>query len=257
MPVKYLIAFLCTGLSLGVFAQENLKKMPSLLPDTSGMSLVSKLADSIYDYIGLQAYQLDRQVFRTGYKGYIYLKELHLLKRTDVLTIIDYSKASHVKRLYVINLASGGLQHYTYVSHGVNSGSVYANSFSNVKNSYKSCLGFLLTAETYTGSAGYSLKLDGVEKDINHSARERAIVIHGSDYVTDERIAERGMPANSLGCPAIPWYDHKILIEHIKGGSCVFIYHPDSYYALSSPVLNQKLTQKGMMPAHLGNGNIQ
>ena len=68
------------------------------------------------------------------------------------------------------------------VAHGKNSGGVYATSFSNEYGSYKSSLGFYLTASTYQGKNGYSLILDGLEKGINDRARERAIVVHGAAY---------------------------------------------------------------------------
>ena len=63
--------------------------------------------------------------------------------------------------------------------------------FSNEYGSYKSSLGFYLTASTYQGRNGYSLILDGLEKGINDRARERAIVVHGATYA-DPSVASRG-----------------------------------------------------------------
>ena len=48
----------------------------------------------------------------------------------------------------------------------------------------KAALGFMRTAETYNGDNGYSMRLDGMENGFNNNARPRAIVMHGSDYVS-------------------------------------------------------------------------
>jgi hypothetical protein len=47
---------------------------------------------------------------------------------------------------------------------------------------------FYATGEIYRGKHGASLKLDGSRKGINSNARERAVVIHGADYVSDSFI---------------------------------------------------------------------
>lgn len=96
----------------------------------------------------------------------------------------------------------------------------------------------MITAETYAGTSGYSLKLDGIEEGINNQVRLRNIVMHGSKFVNYERIYERGTIGNSLGCPAIPLSDHKLVIDKIKGGSCLFIYSDEPHYKRSSAILN-------------------
>jgi hypothetical protein len=128
----------------------------------------------------------------------------------------------------------------TFVSHGKNSGVEYASDFSNSQHSNKSSVGFMITAETYVGIAGYSLRLDGVEEGINHQVRIRNIVMHGSQFVNYERIYEKGTIGNSLGCPAIPMSDHKQVIDRIKGGSLLFIYSDEAHYKRSSAILNAK-----------------
>lgn len=95
--------------------------------------------------------------------------------------------------------------------------------FSNKHKSRKSSLGFFKTAETYRGKHGYSLRLDGIEKSINDNARDRAIVIHGADYVSRVFIKKYGRLGRSWGCPALPIEKTKKIIDLISGGTCLFI----------------------------------
>jgi len=198
----------------------------------------SKAVDSIYKKAALYTYGLDRKVFFDAYKGYQYLLSKGKLNNPDLLTIADYSQSAKNKRLYVIDLKQGKLLFNTFVSHGRGSGAEFASDFSNAQSSNKSSLGFMLTGETYTGTAGYSLRLDGVEDGINNQVRIRNVVMHGSRFVNYERIYERGTIGNSLGCPAIPLSDHKMVIDKIKGGSCLFIYSDVPHYKRSSAILN-------------------
>ncbi len=98
------------------------------------------------------------------------------------MTLIDFSKPSTEKRLYVLDMKNKKLLYTSVVSHGKNSGGNYATSFSNKNGSYKSSLGFYLTENTYQGRNGYSLVLNGLEKGINDQAKQRAIVMHGAAY---------------------------------------------------------------------------
>ncbi len=197
-----------------------------------------KHLDSVYNKLGLFAYGLDKSVFFQAYKGYQYLLNIGTLRNADYLTIADYSQASTNKRLYVLDMKEGRVVFNTYVSHGKNSGKEFATSFSNSNKSNKTSLGFMLTDATYKGKAGYSLLLDGLEDGINDKVRARHIVIHGSKFVNDRRIWERGNIANSLGCPAIPLEDSRRIIDLIKGGSCFFSYSSDDMYLRTSSVLN-------------------
>ena len=198
-------------------------------------------AESLHKSLRLQELGLDKDIFIKAYKGYLYLLTQGVVSNTQMLSIADFSQSSRNKRLYVINLQERKLVFHTYVSHGKNSGADMATSFSNVNNSFKSTLGFLITADTYQGSNGYSLKFQGMEAGINDLVTYRNIVVHGSRYVNEQKIAKDGQPANSLGCPAVPMAQSKPLIDAIKGGSVYFIYHPDEYYAAASPILNARM----------------
>jgi hypothetical protein len=198
----------------------------------------SKAVDSIYRKAALYTYGLDRAIFFDAFKGYEYLLSKGRLSNPGVLTIADYSQSAKNRRLYVIDMKAGKLLFNTFVSHGRGSGAEFAADFSNSQHSNKSSLGFMVTAETYVGTAGYSLKLDGVEDGINNQVRIRNVVMHGSRFVNYERIYERGTIGNSLGCPAIPLSDHRQVIDKIKGGSCLFIYSDIPHYKRSSAILN-------------------
>lgn len=181
-----------------------------------------EFTDSIYALIRLQDFGLERKVFFNAYKGYCYLQHKQLLHKTNVLTICDYSQSISSKRLYVIDLVNNTLLYNTYVSHGKNSGSEYATSFSNSESSNKSCLGFLVTADTYTGTAGYSMRLNGTEPGINDHARSRAIVLHGSWISSGSGNFHNEAIIKSQGCPAVPYGIHTKIIDAVKGGSCFF-----------------------------------
>jgi hypothetical protein len=158
-------------------------------------------------------------------------------KNDTLLSIIDFSKPSTEKRYYLIDLANKTLLYNTYTSHGVNTGEDLAMSFSNKEGSRKSSLGFYLTAETYEGKHGTSLKLDGLERGFNHRARRRYIVIHSADYVTDSFIKENGRLGRSWGCPALPPDVTQDIIQKIKNGSVLFIYGDDDDYLSNSKLL--------------------
>jgi hypothetical protein len=128
------------------------------------------------------------------------------------------------------------LLYRTYVAHGRETGLTYAREFSNIPNSYQSSLGFYRTAETYHGKHGYSLRLDGLESQINDLARQRAIVMHAADYARKSFVQEYGRLGRSLGCPALPPELSQDIISRIKDGSCVFVYADDSEYLTSSHV---------------------
>jgi hypothetical protein len=214
------------------------KNLPSLLGNSINAPALRRVSDSIYNLIGLSSYGLQSDVFFNAYKGYQYLNNKDLLRKQNLLTICDYSQSSASKRLYVIDVVNSRLLFNTYVSHGRNSGQEFATSFSNLRNSNKSSLGFMVTGETYSGVAGYSMRLNGMEPGINDKVRSRDIVLHGSRFVNENMVSERGFVGKSFGCPAVPLAVHKKIIDAIKGGSCFYVYSPDDWYAHTSRILN-------------------
>lgn len=160
-------------------------------------------------------------------------------RKRDVLTLIDFSRPSTEKRLFVFDMKQRKLLFSSVVSHGKNSGDKYATSFSNEYGSYKSSLGFYLTETTYQGKNGYSLILNGLEKGINDRARERAIVMHGAAYANPSVVREGGRLGRSFGCPTVPQKLTRPIIDAIKGGSVMYIYAEASDYLAHSSVLKE------------------
>lgn len=136
----------------------------------------------------------------------------------NYLSVIDFTQHASAKRLYLINMRTGAVERFL-VAHGSGSDpshTGYATYFSNEDRTHASSLGFYKTAETYDGEHGYSLRLDGLSST-NSNARERAIVVHGADYV-----AALG---RSWGCPAVEPSQRGRLIGMVKGGSIIYAYH--------------------------------
>ncbi len=180
---------------------------------------------------------LPYNIFRTAFTGY---RHMDSIRKKDLITIIDFSQASTVKRCFVIDIKNRKLLYNCFVAHGKNSGDNFAVSFSNMPESLKSSLGFYMTAETYSGKHGYSLRLDGLEKNINDKARSREIVIHGAEYVSQEYIEKYGRLGRSWGCPALPPEVSKEVIDEISNGSCLFIYGIDDSYFVNSAFTDSK-----------------
>lgn len=186
----------------------------------------TEAADSIIDSCGLLYEELelaeyvDEDIFRKAYEGYKKIDG----KRRNLLTLIDFTKPSNQERLFVIDMEAQKLLFRTVVAHGRNSGEMMATKFSNREGSYQSSLGFYLTNETYIGSNGYSLKLDGLEPGINDNARARAIVMHGAAYANPSVCANGNRLGRSWGCPALPEKLNRPIIDAIKGGSVLYIY---------------------------------
>ncbi|WP_372647551.1 murein L,D-transpeptidase catalytic domain family protein [Draconibacterium sp.] len=173
-------------------------------------------------------------IFGKAMIGFEKLKSENRIGNTDIITIIDLSLPSTKRRLWIIDLKQKKVVENSLVAHGKNSGQLNAKFFSNTIGSYQSSLGFYITGKTYYGKHGLSLYLNGVETAINDKAKERAIVIHGAPYVSQEFIDEYGRLGRSFGCPAVPVSKHKTIIDRIKNGSCLFIYFPDKYYLNNS-----------------------
>jgi hypothetical protein len=209
--------------------EHSLKAFHSI---SDSIQAIYSKASFIYDEIGLSEMGLSESAFEYAYKGYDYLLKKNIISEGAYLTICDFSQSSKQKRFYLIDINNDKVVLNTYVAHGRNSGGEYATRFSNSPSSRESSLGFYVTKNTYRGEHGLSLRVEGLEPGFNDRAYRRAIVIHGADYIGD------GSTGRSYGCPAVPLKEIKTIINTIKGGSCLFIYHPQQKYLQKSKILN-------------------
>lgn len=153
------------------------------------------------------------------------------------LAVVDYSRSSTRVRLWVFDLATQRLLHAERVAHGRGSGEDFATRFSNAAGSHRSSLGLFRTAETYVGQNGYSLRMDGLETGINDRARDRAIVLHGADYVSEASVRALGRLGRSWGCPAVRREAAHAIIDDLKDGQYLFVYYPDAAWLTGSRFL--------------------
>lgn len=211
-------------------ADNNTEKTASAIIGKS--SAVNTKAHSLYVALELKEMGLSEDAFSYAYKGYEVLLQKKLVASEGYLTICDFSQSSTKKRLYIIDMANQSVVMNTYVAHGKNSGGEFARYFSNRTGSLQSSLGFYVTKQTYYGEHGLSLRVAGVEKGINDKAYRRAIVIHGADYIGSQK------KGRSFGCPAVPKEESSRVINTIKNGHCLFIYHPSKKYLRGSKILN-------------------
>lgn len=140
------------------------------------------------------------------------------------LTVIDFTKPSYVKRMFIHDLETGEVESYL-VAHGENSGYIYTTELSNEIGSHQSCRGFFLTGEAYQGDFGPALRLHGLEEGVNDNAFRRDIVLHGATWVSYGSIFENGgRLGRSWGCPAVPLPAISRIVERLKDGGLIYIH---------------------------------
>lgn len=171
--------------------------------------------------------RLDPQALKSALTALRRLEATGQHVRNDVLTVIDYTKPSTERRLWVFDLVHTRVLFEELAAHGKNSGENLAVRFSNAPNSLMTSLGTFLTSQTYVGKHGLSLRLEGLEKGINDNSMARAIVLHGADYVSEAIAKTKGRIGRSWGCPAVRPEISRRLIETLQGGSVVFAWYPD------------------------------
>jgi len=250
--IAYPLVMLAALLTMGHTKSPSSKNSPDLKNSVHGFVLqntaVGEIAASIkhlktdcYNLWQLRSAGLSEDAFNYAMKGFDYLNNANLIAKKSIISIVDFSKSSTQKRLFVIDINTGQILFNSLVAHGRNSGNEYATRFSNLPESHQSSLGFYITMGTYNGGNGYSLRLKGCESGINDKAYERAIVIHGATYVSNQFISNRGEAGRSYGCPALPTDLNKKIIDVIKDGSCLFLYHPTKKYCSSSKIINSQI----------------
>ena len=223
-------------------AQNHPKDQTQYLEPTLEPKSTATYAEEIYTSLGFENInQLQSEVFYKAFLGFTNLKkEGKLDEDSHLLTICDFSLSSAQKRLWVIDLNEKKVIFNSLVAHGKNTGEEFAQKFSNTESSLQTSLGFYITETTYNGSNGYSLKLLGMDSGYNDAALQRAIVMHGADYVSEDFIKNQKRLGRSWGCPAVPRALAEPIINTIKGKNCLFIYYPDTQYLTNSKWLKSE-----------------
>jgi hypothetical protein len=198
---------------------------------SSAKEVFAQYVATIYQTAKLQQAGLDISVFQKAVTGYINLKLANKLpQNSSVITVVDFTKPSRQKRMWIIDVLTKQLLLNTWVAHGQGSGDDMASKFSDNDESHQSSLGFYLTDDVYMGKHGRSLHLDGLDEGFNSSARARAIVLHAADYVSQSAIDKMGRLGRSFGCPAVSPEISNEVINTIKGKNILFINGNDSNY---------------------------
>ncbi len=224
-----------------------LKKITSLLLLASGLFAMTVNASPVSLNASMQSELqqlsgrtpgLSPKALQLGLEAYNKAQEEGLDNHQHILTIIDYTKPSTARRLWVFDLNNNSVILNTYVAHGQNSGFNYATSFSDRPGSLETSLGVFLTESTYQGKHGYSLRLKGLEKGFNDKAEARDIVVHRADYATAQFAQQHGRLGRSWGCFAVSPAVADSLIHTIKNGTLVFAYYPDPSWLSKSQFLS-------------------
>jgi hypothetical protein len=156
------------------------------------------------------------------------------------VTIVDYSVPSARRRLAVADVTTGKVLFYTYVAHGKGSGLDYATRFSNRPGTDASSLGVFLTAGTYYGKHGYSLRLRGLDPKFNGDAYRRDIVVHSAWYVSKAFAQKYGRMGRSWGCFALSRTVEGAIVHLIQGATVLVGYYPDPQWLHSSAFLKAR-----------------
>lgn len=247
-----IIAIAFSGMMHNAGARENVEVSdltrtnstdPSTKLDVSlnDAALLAEHTEQVYKTINFgKGGKLSKDVFIKAYHGYLNLKQSGQLDEgRAVISICDFSLSANVPRLWVIDLEKKKVLFNTLVAHGQGSGEEFATAFSNIEGSHQSSMGFFVTANTYYGDKGYSLKLEGKDIGFNCQAFSRAIVIHAADYVSYDFIKSNQRLGRSWGCPALPVATNRPIIDAIKGGTTLFIYTENKKYLASSKWLKK------------------
>jgi hypothetical protein len=233
---KFFILSICTGL-IQLYVLQG--QLPSFIAngDVTGATVHTR---QLYHTLFPEGPGPSDSAFFLAVEGMRMMESERRLKNDTILTIIDYSKPSTERRLWVIDIRNERILFNTLVAHGKNSGLIVPTNFSNTPQTNMSSHGFFITGETYYGKHGYSLRIDGIEEGINDKARSRAIVIHSADYATMDFIRVHGRLGRSFGCPALPPQKSPQVIDTIKNQSCLFIYSPVRKHVLLPETKQQR-----------------
>lgn len=236
------------------FCYDYLKKIPKPKPLALGLliSLLSALpptlalaneeAPSLLDLyhtaLPIRSPHLKPQVLQLALKAYMCAKQADIIHK-ELLTIVDYSLPSDIKRLWVIDVPSKRVLFNTLVAHGQGSGGqTYARVFSDKAQTHASSIGVFVTANKYYGHYGAALRLKGLEVGFNSHAFSRDIVMHSAWYVNENLAQHYGHIGRSWGCFALNTQINEQLIDLIKEGTLLVSYYPEPKWLAESHFLH-------------------
>ena len=153
-----------------------------LAPDSGQVCAAGRIPTSTNKVLATAAWSntdiggLNPQVFDLALRAASCAARSGTVEDFSTLTIIDYSRPSTEKRLWVFDLRTRALRYEELVAHGSGSGENLPTSFSNEPETHQSSLGLFRTEAGYFGKNGYSLRLHGLDEGFNDRAYERAIV---------------------------------------------------------------------------------
>lgn len=148
----------------------------------------------------------------------------------DRIGVVDFSLPSSEPRFYIVDVASGRIERSLLVAHGSGSdpaGTGTVQRFSNAPGSNASSQGAYLTANAYVGQHGPSRRLVGLDAT-NDRALDRAIVIHGADYVDPALIPRQGRIGRSQGCFAFEPGEVATVLELLGEGRLIYAGRPEN-----------------------------
>src|SRR2546428_3532924 len=196
--VRITFLFIFSITTLSTYSNNTLTTKTKDAPIASNSKAVSA-TDSLYTQTGLDQL-IDHNVLNNAMIGFNKINP-----KKKILAIIDFNKPSTEERLYIIDVEKKQLLFHSLVAHGKNSGGKFASEFSNKNGSLESSLGFYLAGEVINSPKhGYAMLLNGLEDGINNNARDRHIIVHSANYVSQQFINIHGMLGRSWGCPALP-----------------------------------------------------
>lgn len=233
------------SIAAGKYVSEEKKAKTSLNVSALSVMRFEQVSFDLYTQMNLSVVGMNYDVFNNALMGYYGLYNDGNLSDKGVLTVVDFTMPSNEKRLWVLDLTNRQVLHNTFVAHGRNSGEVEAQTFSNEHKSFMSSVGFYVTDNVYHGKHGKSLRLDGMDEAFNSNARDRAVVMHGAEYATEDFMNKYGRLGRSLGCPAVPLGEHESIIDSVKGKTALYIHSGDASY--TSSYLNHASAVAGYM----------
>jgi hypothetical protein len=151
-------------------------------------------------------------------------KHSRRLARRDRIALADFSLHSSEPRFHLVDVAGGRIEQSWLVAHGKGSDPSHTGhlqSFSNQYGSNATSRGAFSTANPYYGKYGRSQRLIGLDPE-NDAALERAIVLHGADYVSPGLIASHGRIGRSYGCFSVELNQIGVVMDRLGEGALIY-----------------------------------